>query len=110
MQQTLLLTLQGPQQRLDIELPGDVPVNDLLPLLQQVCDVAASDDRWAISRLKTGRSLQAAQTLLENEVLDGEVLVLHKAGEPIEPRPARRLAAPTKPTTQNGSIIITWEK
>lgn len=109
MQQTLLLTLQGPRQRLDIELPGDVPVNDLLPLLQQICD-AASNDRWAISRLKTGKSLQNAQTLLENKVLDGEVLVLHKAGNPVEPRPARRLAAPAKPTTQNGSIIITWEK
>jgi len=31
--QTLLVTVQGPQQRRDIEVPGDVAVNELLPLL-----------------------------------------------------------------------------
>jgi hypothetical protein len=109
MQQTLLLTLQGPRRKLDLELPADVPVSDLLPLLQQVCGTSADSDRWALSRLASGRPLQATQTLLENKVLDGEVLVLHQENVPVEPRPARRRAVPAVPS-QGGSILITWEQ
>ncbi|HEX7736280.1 MAG TPA: EsaB/YukD family protein [Ktedonobacteraceae bacterium] len=109
MQQTLLLTLQGPRRRLDIELPGDVPVSDLLPLLRQICGDAAGGDRWSLSRQTGGRPLQAAHTLLDNKVLDGEVLVLHKEGTPLEARSAKRQAAPAL-QTQGGSIRITWEK
>lgn len=109
MQQTLLLTMQGPRRRLDLELPADVPVSDLLPLLQQICGDSAGSDRWSLSRLTSGRPLQAAQTLLENKVLDGEALVLHKESVPVEPRPAKRQTVPAR-TSQDGAILITWEQ
>ena len=109
MQQTLLLTLQGPRRKLDIELPGDVPVSDLLPLLQQICGDSIDVSRWSVSRLMTGKSLKAANTLFENKVLDGEVLLLHKEGSPVGSRPAKRQDVPAT-YTQGGSITVTWEK
>lgn len=109
MQQTFLLTLQGPQRRLDLELPGDVTVSDLLPLLRQLCGDPADNGKWSLSRQVSGKPLQAALTLLDNKVLDGDVLVLHKEGAPPGARPARRQAEPVT-RGQSGSIVITWEK
>lgn len=109
MQQVLLLTVQGPRRRLDLEVPADVPVSDLLPLFQQICGDSAGNERWSLSRLTSGRPLQAAQTLLENGVLDGEVLALHKEGVLIEPRPVKRQAAPARASLDE-AILITWEQ
>jgi hypothetical protein len=109
MQQTLLLTLQGPRRKLDMELPGDVPINDLLPHLQQICGDALDNGTWLISRLTTGKPLQTAHTLIDNKVLTGEILVLHKEGSPIRPLLATPQRVPATPAP-GGTITITWEK
>ena len=34
---TLLITVIGPQKSIDLQVPGELPISDLLPLLLEVC-------------------------------------------------------------------------
>ena len=109
MQQTLLVTLQGPGKKLDLELPGDVPVHALIPPLLQIDGHPAPVDPWLMSSRTTGKTLRAEWTLVENKVVDGDILVLHKKEQPILPQPPKWQGAAARPA-QHGSILITWEK
>ena len=118
MQKTLLVTVQGTQRKLDIELPGDVLVSELLPLLLQMCGAPTSTRerstiRWNIHVSGTGKILQARRTLLENNVLDGDLLLLQKA-QPTAiasqlPEQEKRQDA-SAPRRQSASIGVSWEK
>jgi len=114
MQQTLLVTVQGTRRKLDVELPGDVPVGELLPLLLQMCGIAEADPgRWAVSVSGTGRVLQAKRTLFGNGVCNGEILLLRRAevamNRPEAPRQGRVQKTFT-PRPHGESITITWER
>ena len=41
--QTLLITLVGPQKRLDLQVPGDMILSDLLPALLELCIPSTTD-------------------------------------------------------------------
>jgi hypothetical protein len=114
MQQTLLVTMQGARRKLDVELPGDVPVGELLPLLLQMCGIADADPgRWAVSVSGTGRVLQAKRTLFGNRVRDGEILLLRRAEPAMSHREAsrhERAQEPLVPRPRGESITITWER
>lgn len=114
MQQTLLVTVQGTRRKLDVELPGDVPVGELLPLLLQMCGISRPDPgRWAVSLSGTGRVLHARRTLFENRVFDGEVLLLRRSDVALSrveaPRQEERQEA-LAPGPRGESITITWER
>ncbi|HEX4714772.1 MAG TPA: EsaB/YukD family protein [Ktedonobacteraceae bacterium] len=118
MQKTLLVTVQGTQRELDIELPGDVLVSELLPLLLQMCGAPTSTRerstiRWNISISDTGKTLQARRTLLENNVLNGDLLLLQKAQSAAigsqRPEQEKRQDA-NAPRRQSASIGVSWEK
>lgn len=112
MQQTLLVTVQGTRRKLDIELPGDVPVGELLPLLLQICGISRPDaSKWAVSMSSTGRVLQAKRTLSESRVFDGEILLLRRADGAVRQGEAlHRERRQQLPATQDGPIKITWER
>lgn len=84
MQQTILVTVQGTHRKLDLELPGDVPISELLPLLREMCNDSAefaaeaeqASVSWMVQVATSSKPLQATLTLLENSVLDGDVLLL----------------------------------
>ena len=121
MQQTLLVTVQGTQRKLDVELPDDVPVGDLIPLLLEMCshstELAAgagqSKTSWMLQVASLNQPLGATKTLSESGVLDGDILLLQapgtlsregaKIGEKGFPRSIE--AGP-----QTGMIGVTWEK
>lgn len=109
MQQTLLLTFKGTKHTLDLEVPGDVAVSNLLPFLLRLCGDSEDGGKWLVSRQTSGRPLQAANTLFENKVLDGEILLLHKEGTPVEVLRPKRQAVPAT-YAQRGSIMVTWER
>src|SRR3954470_6392658 len=69
----------GPR-RIDVTLPEQVPLAELLPsLLRQSGDQAADDGEahggWVVRRA-TGEALGTGQTLATHQVRDGEVLYL----------------------------------
>jgi len=97
---TLLVTVRGSFKTInlelpgiDLELPGDVPVGELLPLLLEICSsqeydvtkVLQAPISLQVEGMRTPLSLE--KTLIDADVCDGAVLVLQEN---------HALAAPTE--------------
>jgi MinD-like ATPase involved in chromosome partitioning or flagellar assembly len=83
---SVLVTVQGPEQRVELQLPCDRPVMELLPLLVDVCarNGHSDDARWELAPLG-GLAFDAQRTLLEVGVVDGALLHLRDAALVFEP-------------------------
>jgi WXG100 protein secretion system (Wss), protein YukD len=112
---TLLVTLHGPFQRLDLELPGDVAIGELLPLLLEMGGSQRKDPqvnaRLHIAGMRT--PLHLHETLIDAGVVNGTELELHtqewhKTPPPgVAPQEFGRRSVPSGVDT--GGIGITWE-
>src|SRR5690349_1250232 len=70
------ITLDAPAGPLIVSVPGDVPVQDLLPELVEAVSADPSGlERWSIADAH-GRALDPDLTLPANEVRDHDVLVM----------------------------------
>lgn len=74
------VTIETPKRSMDVALPEDIPVAELVPyILRHAGDGAADDGErhggWVLRRM-TGESVDSRKTLGAQEVLDGEVLHL----------------------------------
>ncbi|MET8251066.1 type VII secretion integral membrane protein EccD [Micromonospora sp. NPDC005197] len=72
------ITIVAPRTRIDLALPSDVPMADLLPTLLRYAGEDLADDGvrhggWALSRLG-GAPLEGGRTAAQLGVRDGEVL------------------------------------
>lgn len=114
MRQTLIITVKGPQRTIDIEVPGNVPVSDLLPLFLEMCgDAEESEPPTASSVLSIvgmGKQLVSTLTLSANQVLDGDVLLLTKSGRAIVPVASQEVSRTVIPGADTGMIGVTWIK
>jgi MinD-like ATPase involved in chromosome partitioning or flagellar assembly len=77
---SVLVTVQGPEQRVELQLPCDRSVMELLPLLVDVCarNGHTEDARWELAPLG-GLAFDAERTLQEVGVVDGALLHLRDA-------------------------------
>jgi type VII secretion integral membrane protein EccD len=81
------VTVVSGHRRVDLALPGTVPVGDLLPQVLTLCgETATSADpvRWALTRLD-GRELPTDRCLDDADVRAGEVLMLHARATAVRP-------------------------
>ena len=93
---TLLVTVCGPLKTIDLELPGDVPAGELIPLLLEICGsqeydvekVLQAPISLQVEGMRTPLSLE--RTLIDADVCDGAVLVLQT--NPVLSAPTERLA------------------
>lgn len=83
---SVLVTVQGPEQRIELQLPGDRPVAELVPLLVEVCAGSQRSDgnQWELAPLG-GLAFDGARTLAEVGVMDGSLLHLRDGGLTFEP-------------------------
>jgi MinD-like ATPase involved in chromosome partitioning or flagellar assembly len=83
---SVLVTVQGPEQRVELQLPCDRPVMELLPLLVDLCagNQHSEDSRWELAPLG-GLAFDGARTLVEVGVIDGALLHLRDASLAFEP-------------------------
>jgi hypothetical protein len=116
----LLVTLIAPRQRIDLQVPAEIIISDLLPALLEICDMA--DDAFPLSSTTTwelshaGMTLLASSTLRDVGVQDGAILSLqpaHVAREtPAHPlvREVKKPFAPlpVQPSAETGGIGVTW--
>jgi MinD-like ATPase involved in chromosome partitioning or flagellar assembly len=75
---SVLVTVQGPEQRVELQLAADRPVMELLPLLVGVCAGSrqeAEEAQWELAPLG-GLAFDGGRTLLEVGVVDGALLHL----------------------------------
>jgi hypothetical protein len=114
---TVLVTVQGPQRTIDLELPGDTPISELFPLLTTVStpklvgDVPTSG--WRLG-LVNGTLLLPNRTLIDGGVVDGCILLFQEAGawaQHVAAAPG--IPVPVQPESQagdTGGIGIRWNK
>jgi type VII secretion integral membrane protein EccD len=80
------VTIVAPRSRLDIALPSDVPLADMLPTLLDFAGGGTDDNGrrtgWGLSRLGGGE-LDSSSTPAQLEVRDGELLYLRPRGEEV---------------------------
>ena len=112
---TLLVTVHGPFKTLDLELPSDVAVGELIPLLLEICGSGEDDPqkmRGAPISLQVagGRApLSLEKTLLGAGVSDGAVLVLSTSPLAESPAPRRFVPRLVQPPAGSDGIGVTWE-
>lgn len=116
---TILVTVAGPEKLIDLELPGETPISDLLPLLVEVCVPRMATTQWAAADYwglgyPESRPFSPARTLVECGVYDGEVLAFQDLGS--WPQPPALLVgtpagnAPPAGTPADDGIVIRWNK
>jgi len=116
MSRMLLLTIDGPGRELDLELPGDIPVTNLLPLLAEICcsERFASWEVWTLVPKRTGADLAGARTLFDQDILDGDILILCQRGAVPGASTPVDLTAQTQrdiiPSEQTGWIGVSWQQ
>jgi len=79
------VTIVAPKTRVDLALPSDVPLADVLPTLLRFAGDRLADEPdgrygWSIARL-AGPPLDIAQSPAQLEIRDGELLYLRPRGE-----------------------------
>ena len=105
---------------IDVELPGDVPVQELIPFLLETC---GSPENAMQQQSQTAASLQIADarmslaphlTLVDACVFDGAVLLLQinqpspTLAQNLSPR--QFLPRSVKPGADTGGIGVTWDR
>jgi type VII secretion integral membrane protein EccD len=80
------VTVVAPRSRIDVALPVDVPLIDLLPTLLEAAGGAADEsgrrDGWSLSRMG-GAELDSSRTAAQLSVRDGELLYLRPRGDAV---------------------------
>jgi type VII secretion integral membrane protein EccD len=79
------VTVVAPRSRVDLALPTDVPMAEMLPVLLRYAGTDLGDDPaarqgWTLSRLD-GQALDGSHTPAQLEVRDGDVLYLRPRGD-----------------------------
>lgn len=116
MKQTLV-TVIGSRHSVDLELPADVPAQELLPLLLTLCEDLTAEmmqlhlARWGLGQLGE-MPLNPQKSLREAGVLDGARLLLHPLGSwGSSTAPVAQLTGPQRLTAEpeHAGIAIHWD-
>lgn len=80
------VTVVAPRTRIDVALPADVSVSDLVPLVVDMANERSADGGsrhggWVLAKLGDSAPLDPSRTLASLGVLDGELLQLRKRSE-----------------------------
>jgi MinD-like ATPase involved in chromosome partitioning or flagellar assembly len=81
---SVLVTVQGPEQRMELQLPAQRPISDLLPGLVEVCCRGQPDEgtHWELGLLG-GLAFDGGRSLHEAGVIDGSLLHLRDTTAPV---------------------------
>ena len=81
---SVLVTVQGPDERVELQLPAQQPIVELIPLLVEVCCGGRTIDGtdWELGLLG-GLAFDGARTLHEVGVMDGSRLHLRDGSAPV---------------------------
>src|SRR5439155_14526216 len=77
----LIVTVQAPGRRVTVEVPGDLPMEELLPLLLPTFSVDVEPGGWTVVP-RGGAPLSSRETLGGAGVLQGSILDLRPPPQP----------------------------
>ncbi|WP_433870284.1 type VII secretion integral membrane protein EccD [Saccharopolyspora sp. CA-218241] len=80
------VTVVAPTTRIDLALPADVSVADLLPMLLDMAreikpDGGSRHGGWALAKLGASQPLDPSQTLASQGIVDGDMLQLRRRSD-----------------------------
>ncbi|HLG62901.1 MAG TPA: EsaB/YukD family protein [Ktedonosporobacter sp.] len=111
---TVLLTIVSAHQTIDLKLPAEVPIGDLIPRIRELCGVSVPDPgpakrlSWHLLLPSSGKTLDAGRSLSETGIIDGAILLLQNSST-IE-RPSTPVFQPKiiLPSEESGGIGVRW--
>ncbi|GCE28054.1 hypothetical protein KDA_35380 [Dictyobacter alpinus] len=118
--QTLLVTVIGQPNKksFDLELPGDLPISDLLPFLLELCGLQeetaelSEAELWCLRLDEQTTALQRTHTLIDAGALDGAILYLQTlASLEVSNQPKKSIETrQIVPGPGTGGIGVRWSK
>ena len=116
--QTLLVTIQGPQHTIDLELPGDVPIRELLPTIIMLCGpshptpLQQHPGAWGLGVLDAYAPLPVASSLTSENVVNGAILKLQELPAWAKRRRQKGTFKPKtiQPGPASGGVGVRWSK
>lgn len=116
--QMLFVTVRGPQRTIDLELPGDVPIKELLPTLISLCVSSAPGSSqiqtdvyaWGLGVDDASALLPVSSSLLAGKVVNGAILQLRKLSQVSGFKPKEKFTPKTIQPAGAGGIGIRWSK
>ncbi|HEX4206548.1 MAG TPA: EsaB/YukD family protein [Ktedonobacteraceae bacterium] len=118
--QTLLVTMIGPDTTCDLELPGDIPIHELLPFLLIICGPQPAptiddDDltkQWCVRVAQQQTALAHTVSFVDAGILDGAVLHLQTLSslKELQQPKARSRPRSIMPGPSSGGIGVTWDR
>lgn len=114
--QTVLLTLIGPTHRLDLKLPAEVPIAELLPKILELCGPPHLPEiepaQWNLILFGQNTILSHTSSLLASGVVDGAILLLQDQAASVAVQqqtqgPSFRPQA-LAPSANTGGIGVKW--
>jgi uncharacterized ubiquitin-like protein YukD len=117
--QTLLVTIVGFDNSFDLQVPAEVPVGKLIPMLFKICDFKSTlisqrgRAQWTLSVAHSNTTLPAIASLLDAGVVDGSMLLLQDMSSPVRlqqnPEPQNTFRpANIEPGEHTGDIGVRW--
>ncbi len=116
--QTILLTVEGPQRSVDLEVPGEISISELIPLLLEICKpsqikLAPQFDPsiWGLGPKDGDMPLDLTHSLIDSGVMDGAVLMLQDLASwaSQRERKAHWIPQSLSPGRGTGGFGITWD-
>ena len=115
--QTVIITLISSERQIDLKLPAEVAVGDLLPKLLELCSsrLAQTQDalsQWRLILPSKGLTLPLNRSLRDCGVVDGAVLWLQDSASAVVRQ--QPIAPPTfrpqiiQPSANTGGIGVKW--
>lgn len=119
---TLLITITTFHGSIDVEVPGDTLIEDLLPKLVEICIPQSSraaqlyPTRWHLRIQDALTPLKTNQTLLEAGITDGTIVQLQQTSIRTLPQREREIyeeqfiPETILPSKQTGGIGVRWQR
>lgn len=115
----LLITVTGPLQSVDLQVPAELPISDLLPTLLEICcaptEAVAANAAWQV--VYGNKLLPPDRGLSELAVPDGAILRLQNQASPLvralpteQQRPQQFIPRNISPSRNTGGIGVRWSK
>ncbi|HZU68519.1 MAG TPA: EsaB/YukD family protein [Ktedonobacteraceae bacterium] len=117
--QTLLVTIIGPRRTIDLEMPGEVPIRELIPIILALCGPTAvsgphSDPSvWGLGVVDADRPLPSSSSLSAEKLVNGTILQLQELSAWSANRRVHKKAFMPRtitPTPATGGIGVRWSK
>lgn len=117
--QTLLVTIVGFENSFDLQVPAEVPVGKLIPMVLKICNFKHTlisqrgRAQWTLSIADSNTTLPAIASLLDAGVVDGNILLLQDTSSPVQqrqtPEPQQTFRPVNiEPREHSGNIGVRW--